>query len=574
MRSKAFRFVCLLFLTMPASVWCQTSVKGRVKGLVCEEKSKPCKGISKIKVRIINRDSGADYYALTETDGSYSIQAVDPGSYYIQAVPEYSSNEWQPFFSHKSVPIKKIWEVQVSSSTELMPPPIIYLKKKDSNISGSSGIGLLAAMNIDILGSLMHDSREDSYERDSGQVSSSPPGVDDDTPALAHKLNTVNATRDGNIGRDIINVLPLPGIRSVESLVFLLPGVAPPPQTISQTPGPGIGSGIGTSGQFTINGLRSRANNFTIDGSDNNDEDIGVRRQGFTTLLPQSVESVQELYIATLLPTPQFGRNLGGQANLISRSGTQQYHGAIYGFFTNDYLKARDFFDLTGDGIRVFPIRRVSDNVEVIFDGKPLAPVNPAGSKDTYLRRQAGIVLGGPLGKQEKYRDIASADTVAIKNQLLFFTSFEHQAIDSNKETHFAVPNIAARGLFGNGEVGLDRDRYNPQGQVPLFPVSVTGDAVFSFYPFPNNPRGPYGANTFTQKLPADARGSVFSGRIDKILNYSGKADNKYRGSQTLTGRYNYTDDSTILPVVGGALFSSLRARVRTQNLSIFHNRP
>ena len=37
---------------------------------------------------------------------------------------------------------------------------------------------------------------------------------------------------------------------------------------------------------FAVNGLRSRANNFTVDGSDNNDEDIGVRRQGFVALIP------------------------------------------------------------------------------------------------------------------------------------------------------------------------------------------------------------------------------------------------------------------------------------------------
>jgi hypothetical protein len=89
---------------------------------------------------------------------------------------------------------------------------------------------------------------------------------------------------------------------------------------------------VGTSGQFSANGLRSRANNFTIDGSDNNDDDIGVRRQGFTSLLPQSIESIREFRLTTLLPEPQFGRNLGAQIDAVSRSGRTNFYGMAYGF--------------------------------------------------------------------------------------------------------------------------------------------------------------------------------------------------------------------------------------------------
>ena len=110
---------------------------------------------------------------------------------------------------------------------------------------------------------------------------------------------------------------------------------------------------MGTAGQFSVNGLRSRGNNFTIDGSDNNDEDIGVRRQGFTALVPQPIESVKQFQIATLLPEPQFGRSLGAQANVVSRSGTNTFRGLAYGLFTDRRLNSRDFFDLTGEPQRV-----------------------------------------------------------------------------------------------------------------------------------------------------------------------------------------------------------------------------
>src|SRR5256885_5517502 len=120
-------------------------------------------------------------------------------------------------------------------------------------------------------------------------------------------------------------------------------GAPPPPQTLGSVAGPGVGAGVGTAGQFAVNGLRSRANNFTVDGSDNNDEDVGVRRQGFVALAPQPIESLQEFQIITALADARFGRNIGGQVNALTKSGGTQNHGMFYGFLTNDAFNARDF---------------------------------------------------------------------------------------------------------------------------------------------------------------------------------------------------------------------------------------
>src|SRR5205814_10434870 len=155
------------------------------------------------------------------------------------------------------------------------------------------------------------------------------------------------ATRGGNFDERFLLSLPLPGVRSFDDLAFLVPGVALPPLSIGTSVGPGIGPGVGTTGQFSVNGLRSRSNNFTIDGSDNNDEDVGVRRQGFTSLVPQSIESVQEFQIFTHLWDAGVGRNLGSQVNAVSRSGGNQVHGGVYDFFNQDALNARNFFDYT-----------------------------------------------------------------------------------------------------------------------------------------------------------------------------------------------------------------------------------
>src|SRR5256886_17260525 len=146
---------------------------------------------------------------------------------------------------------------------------------------------------------------------------------------------------------DQVEALPLGGTtltRSFDELALLLPGVAPPPETQGGVSGPGVGPGVGSAGQFAVNGMRSRANNFTVDGSDNNDEDIGVRRQGFVALIPQPIESIKEFQVITLLAPAQYGRNVGSQVNAVSKSGGNETHGTAYTFFNSSQLNARNFF--------------------------------------------------------------------------------------------------------------------------------------------------------------------------------------------------------------------------------------
>jgi hypothetical protein len=342
--------------------------------------------------------------------------------------------------------------------------------------------------------------------------------------------------------------LPLQGIRTFDALALLLPGVAPAPQTLSSTTGPGIGSSVGTAGQFSVNGLRSRGNNFTIDGSDNNDEDIGVRRQGYTSLVPQSIESVRQFQISTLLPEPQFGRNMGAQANVVSRSGGAGFHGTAYGFLTDQRLNARDFFDLDSKNLPAkFPVLTSGkDSKKVILDTKPLEENNPVGAENPFTRSQAGFVFGGPIVKEKTH----------------LFMSFEHQDINASKESHFAVPTVSQRGLFDSGGSGLTT--IINRGGIPVkdyfYPTSTYGDSVYSLYPFPNNPLGPFGDNTRTEILPSNADGLILSLKLD----------HHFGVKHILSGRYNISDDNTILPVTGEALFSSFRSRIRTQNFSLF----
>lgn len=108
-------------------------------------------------------------------------------------------------------------------------------------------------------------------------------------------------------------ILELPGRNMLNGLALLQPGVLP-----NQNNRPGSG--------FAVNGNRTRSNNFTIDGANNNDQSLSIPRQN----LPP--EALQQFQIITNTFSAEFGRNAGSYVNQITRSGTNQFSGA--GFYT------------------------------------------------------------------------------------------------------------------------------------------------------------------------------------------------------------------------------------------------
>lgn len=528
-RTLCFRLLLVILAVMPLSSRAQTVTSGAIRGNVYEVGTRiPIAGVT---VTVTNRETGLVRSALTDAGGQYFIKMLPVGVYSVSA--SMTGFEIVPT-SATNIPVRIL-------DPSVVTPPPLELRRLTPAPGAAPGAAPAPAPTTPTA-----PTTPATPATPTGQATAPPPA---DLFESEQLVNTSNASRTQHFDARYFLALPLPGIRTFDDLMLLAPGVAPPPMAIGGTVGPGVGAGVGTSGQFAVNGIRSRANNFTIDGSDNNDEDIGVRRQGFTTLVPQSIESMRAVQITTLLSEPQLGRNMGGQVNGVSRSGGPRFHGTLYGFYTDRRLRARDPFDFTG-GPATYPLRRSSDGSPVrigrlvngqLQDIRPLAPANQVGDENPYTRGQYGFVLGGPI----------------VKNRTHFFTSYERQDINASKESHFAVPTIAHRGLFSSGEAGLRDTAGNS-----VYPTSVPGNAFLSLYPFPNNPNGPYGAATFTQVLPASADGQIFSFKLDQNIDAYGR-------QHILSGRYNFTDDDTILPVTGEALFSSLQALVRTQNLSL-----
>src|SRR5215213_745752 len=539
----------------------QDTLTGAFEGAVRD--SRTGRPIARARVEFVNQQTGVTVTKLTDSQGRFYQGLLSPGTYTIRA----SADGYEPgetvqrlagMRTGEVVPVPIVLDpAPQTASPQPSPSPTTTTPPQPSPIAQPSPAVASATPTPN------------------AATPTPPPSTPVIMPASAPQrtaaetdvragVNAKDASRGGVFNDEEVQGLPLGATaltRTFDELALYLPDVALPPQTLGGGSGPGVGAGVGTSGQFSSNGLRSRANNFTVDGSDNNDEDVGVRRQGFFSLVPQSVESVKEYQVITLLAPAQYGRNIGAQVNAISRSGGSSHHGTLYGLFNSSQLNARNFFD-TAFGDDVTPLRNGNQPVvvasSVTFNQQTLNFVptnsravmvqNGSGGEDSSTLTQGGFVMGGPV----------------VPQKLFYFVSAEGQVLNASKEESFVVPTVAQRGAFGTGATGVFQDPFTNQ-PIFTFPSTLGGDAVFSLYPLPNNPRGVYGDNTYTQGLPASARGLILSGKLDYMFRRGERA-------QQLTGRYNFTNDWRELPATGGALFSTLKPRVRTQNLSLFLN--
>jgi Carboxypeptidase regulatory-like domain/TonB dependent receptor len=149
-------------------------------------------------------------------------------------------------------------------------------------------------------------------------------------------------TEEGRLSSTItaeqVTSLPLDG-RQVYQLVTLEPGVtATVAPVISNVPSPT--SSVTFLYGFIANGSNPRGNNFILDGNSNNNEWLG----GQPLIFP-SLDAVQEVQVQTLNFSSEYGRNDGAIVNIITKSGTNNYHGTAFYTGRNTALNARNFFD-------------------------------------------------------------------------------------------------------------------------------------------------------------------------------------------------------------------------------------
>jgi hypothetical protein len=246
--------------------------------------------------------------------------------------------------------------------------------------------------------------------------------VTTEAPALATDTASVGQTLESQAVQD----LPTQG-RNLYSLVQLAPGA-------SAGPASGVSSGQRPddrrqASEVSANGQSDSRNNNLLDGMDNNS------RVGNIIIVRPSIDAVQELSVLTNSYPAEAGNVAGAVVNMLTKSGTNDFHGTAYEYLRNDMFDGRDYFS--------------------------------AGSAKPELRQnQFGVSVGGPIRR----------------NKTFFFTDVEEFRKVRGGTTTTTVPT-----LYEQQHLGDFSDSSDP-ATVPSYMIDPVGKALFNLYPVPTKP--------------------------------------------------------------------------------------
>ena len=314
--------------------------------------------------------------------------------------------------------------------------------------------------------------------------------------AEAPLVETVTNTLSGLVDQQTIRELPLNG-RSLDQLLVLEPGVHWF-RSVSHN------AHSGSSGEmFSVGGSKAHSNLFLLDGS----EMLGA---GTHSLSPGSVlgksfgvDAIQEFTVLTANYSAAYGKRNGGVVNMITRPGTNQFHGSGYEFLRNDDLDARNFFD-------------------------------PTPQPAEFRRNQFGGSIGGPVRQDKTF----------------FFATYEGLR-EALGETNIAVvPD-------NNARQGLIPDPANP-GQLRNVGVAPQ---VRPYIPILfGEPNGRNFGDGTAEHIAAPSR----VGRQDFVL---GRIDHHFSEKDSLFGRYNFQDNLLFDPDAGSLTARSSTNRTQMLTL-------
>jgi Carboxypeptidase regulatory-like domain len=314
----------------------------------------------------------------------------------------------------------------------------------------------------------------------------------------SYSMNTESATVSTVVDRNFAENLPLNG-RSFQTLIDLTPGVVL------------TSSNLSDNGQFSVNGQRASSNYWTVDGVSANvgsssganpGNGMGGTAAGFSAMGGTnglvSVDALQEFRIQTSTYAPEFGRTPGGQISIVTRSGTNRWHGTVFDYLRNDILDANDWF----------------------ADEKGL--IKPRERQNDF-----GATLSGPV----------------FKNKTFFFFSYEGLRLRLPRVTLTDVPCDNSCRIFGDARktavLGM-------QPYLNAFPLP-NGPEVLTQCDAATDPACPPSGQEPTGSAQFDASYSNPAG----LNAYSIRIDHKISDNFTLFGRYDYSPSEFIIR--GGA---------------------
>jgi hypothetical protein len=276
--------------------------------------------------------------------------------------------------------------------------------------------------------------------------------------------------------------LPLDG-RNFLELALLSPGTTPAPQ--------GSASSVRGDFAFSTNGAREDFNNFVLDGVHNIDPKLN------TPAVRPPVDGILEFEVATSTYDASFGRNGGGQVNVLTRSGSNRFTGSLYEFGRSGALNGRNHF--------------APEDVE----------------DPEYTRHQFGAAFGGPLARDRSF----------------FFVDYERTYLREGFTRVTNVPTAQERaGDFSQTLFARPLDPFTqqplPGGLLPPFFIHPTAARIVALYPLPNR-NVPFANYVASPTLKDDI--DQFDAKLEHTL-----------GAQTrLGGRFSFSDRRLVEPFAG-----------------------
>ena len=324
--------------------------------------------------------------------------------------------------------------------------------------------------------------------------------------AAASLLQTTTGTESFHLDQTKVAALPLDG-RNFVPLIALAPGVALPP-----------GSTASPALLPRINGSRPRTSEYVFDG-------ISVLQPepGQVAYFPV-IDAIEEFRVQVNSYSAEYGRSNGGIIQVNTKSGTNDFHGALFEFLRNEALNARNYFA-------------------------------PPGPKPEFKRNQYGLVVGGPVQK----------------NRSFFFADWQGTRLRIGNTRISTVPTTDERqGVFSTpiydprdasqSAAGIQRAAF-PNSTIPMDRFDAAARALLSHYPAPNvfvNGREAF-ANNFQRTAADSTSQDEFDTRLDR---YFGQ---RHR----LFGRYTYLHDDSApappLPDGSGAIASGVIGQTLTR---------
>ncbi|MGB6722229.1 MAG: carboxypeptidase-like regulatory domain-containing protein [Terracidiphilus sp.] len=374
-------------------------------------------------------------------------------------------------------------------------------------------------------------------------------------------INTSNATIGATIEGPQVTQLPLNG-RNFTNLALLTPGVTRGAYGDEASGGGSanytetIRNNESGSASISVNGLRPQADNYILDGVDNNDGLVN------TILFFPNIDATQEFQVNTNVAPAEYGRAGGAIVITSIKNGTNEYHGSVFEFY-------RD--------------RSFDSNPNYRFNG---APATPAGG---FLRNQPGFSLGGPILKNKLFAfgDYqALRETLAVAPHYLTvpsalmrtgnFTELLTAANSGGNGFQTQYPRCYPGGLASSTSPGIiydpttcDPEGVNPPqqfsygGQANVIPPSRLNPAAVNYLnAFPavvpaNDPGGRYLNNYLDTQSEAN-KYNTFDGRIDWDASPNNMAFFRFSYDNSVNTK---TSEFALLPAGGGTGINPTHAR-------------